>query len=436
MRTARLWTVVAVVGLLASVAAGDWRRQAEERIARHRTSEVSVTVLDAGGTPLPAGTRARLTMTRSAYHWGTALSAKTFAALEPNHPYFRRIPELFNTVVLESSHKWSRYADPERKKLADRAVAWARKNHLAVRGHAMLWGADQHHVMPEPYHEAVTKSKPGLEDEFRADLDAHIARIGAEMPFIYEWDVVNEPIAEPHPMRYLGATTLEQQAKLIAHWLTRARKAAPQARLAINEYNILAGPHKGKDRRFHELCRRLVEMDAPLDTVGFQNHYGHGRTRRDPNKLYDHLERYAKLGLTLSGTEWDTFGGGWSQGRDRKEALQAKGEWLETFLTVFYSHPASTSFLMWGYWDGRHWKNEAALFQKDWTPKPALAVWKKLVLGQWRTDEPLALDESGSARLRAHHGLYELTVHTDGTKHTLPCTIDAKTRAIVLRLKN
>ena len=43
-----------------------------------------------------------------------------------------------------------------------------------------------------------------------------------------------------------------------------------------------------------------------------------------------------------------------------------------------FSHEAYTGFVMWGFWEGAHWKPETALWRKDWTEKPAAKIWKVL----------------------------------------------------------
>jgi len=195
---------------------------------------------------------------------------------------------------------------------------------------------------------------------------------------------------------------------------------------------VLAGPGRGTDRRYFELLEWLVTNDAELDGVGFQNHYWNAQMRRDPEELYAQLERYAALGLTLSATEWDCYGGGWAA--DGVDADVAKAAWLETFLTVFYSHPAAHAFLMWGHWDGQHWKGQGTLFTKDWRTKPALAVWQRLVRGAWRTDERGELDAEGGITLRAHHGEHQLVVTHDGEEHVIDCRIGPETTDLGLQL--
>ena len=57
---------------------------------------------------------------------------------------------------------------------------------------------------------------------------------------------------------------------------------------------------------------------------------------------------------------------------------------------------------MWGFWDGAHWKNNAPLYRRDWSLKPAGAAYRDLVLKTWRTDasgKTGADGDAGDARL-------------------------------------
>jgi hypothetical protein len=71
-------------------------------------------------------------------------------------------------------------------------------------------------------------------------------------------------------------------------------------------------------------------------------------------------------------------------------------------------------FMMWGFWDGKHWHKNAPLFHKDWSPKPAMKAWEELVMGAWRSDERVATGAQGQAQARVHLGDYEVSVEKDG----------------------
>jgi hypothetical protein len=89
---------------------------------------------------------------------------------------------------------------------------------------------------------------------------------------------------------------------------------------------------------------------------------------------------------------------------------------------------------MWGFWDGRHWHNNAPLYRKDWSLKPAGQVYRDLVLGAFRTNLSGNADAAGVYRTRAFLGSYEITVSAAGKSKTVKFELGQGTpaRAIVL----
>nr|WP_255767587.1 hypothetical protein [Haladaptatus halobius] len=56
-------------------------------------------------------------------------------------------------------------------------------------------------------------------------------------------------------------------------------------------------------------------------------------------------------------TEFDMSNENWTD--------KDKADFLYQFLKMVYSRPTTTDFLMWGFWDGRHWQGQAPLFDED-----------------------------------------------------------------------
>jgi hypothetical protein len=59
------------------------------------------------------------------------------------------------------------------------------------------------------------------------------------------------------------------------------------------------------------------------------------------------------------------------------------------------------------------------MFRKDWSERPAVQVWRDLVLGKWWTREQLTTDAKGDAKLRGFYGWYDVTVEHGGKTKTL-----------------
>ncbi len=160
----------------------------------------------------------------------------------------------------------------------DTVLDWAAHFRKAVRGHALVW----HQDLP-PWARAALAEGPA---RARAVLDAHFGRVlSATRTRIRDWDVVNEPVANPpgsdvpeppgNPgdlrdtpwLRALGPD-------YVAIALREARERDPTLRLVLNDYGVEADtPHaEEKRRRLLRLLRDLRGRGVPLDAVGIQGH--------------------------------------------------------------------------------------------------------------------------------------------------------------------
>jgi len=155
-------------------------------------------------------------------------------------------------------------------------IAFAQQNQQRLRGHALLW----HEAMPGWLAPALAEGPARA----RGLLEAHLSTVLAQTrATIRDWDVVNEPIANPpgsdnpHPgdnplretpwFRALGRDYVEIALRF-------ARAQDPTLRLTINEYGIEeATPDADLKRtRLLALLRHLLDRGCPLDAVGIQAH--------------------------------------------------------------------------------------------------------------------------------------------------------------------
>ena len=196
--------------------------------------------------------------------------------------------------------------------------------------------------------------------------------------------------------------------------MAAAREGDPDARLYINDYHILVGDYPAHRDFYEKIIAHLMGGETPVQGIGFQSHYHAHWQRRTPEQLMETLDRFAKFGVPLQATEFDAFGG-WTKDRDLRERLVA--EFMEVFYITLFSHHAVAGITMWGFWDGRHWYNEAPLFREDWSPKPGYHVYHRLVFKDWWTRETLTSDDEGRATVRAFLG-----------DHTVSVTLDDGTR--------
>lgn len=54
-----------------------------------------------------------------------------------------------------------------------------------------------------------------------------------------------------------------------------------------------------------------------------------------------------------------------------------------------FSHPSVDAFIMWGFWDGNHWHQNAPIFNLDWSIKPSGQAYIDKVFNEWWTNEEL-----------------------------------------------
>jgi endo-1,4-beta-xylanase len=357
-------------------------------------------------------------MTRHAFHFGTAISGSYVASSAPEpdrERYLALIPQLFNTVVLENELKWQALAGDWGQgfslDVARRAVRWARDQGLDVRGHVLVWPGWKN--LP-----ARLRGLEGNPERLREEVRAHVRELVTAMRGeLFQWDVVNEPWDNHDLIDRLGRQELVE-------WFREAHAADPAAKLFINDYDILSGgPGDTNHRSTYEgYVRDLIARGAPLDGVGLQGHFGEALTA--PVDVLSLLDRFAAPGPPLTITEYDIV-------TDDEELA---GDFTRDFLTVLFSHPRVEGFLMWGFWDGRHWKNDAPLFRRDWSLKPAGRAYQDLVLGDWWTRATGRTAADGVFRTRGFLGRYRVSVRHRGQKRSGAFTLERAGASVTVRL--
>jgi hypothetical protein len=134
----------------------------------------------------------------------------------------------------------------------------------------------------------------------------------------------------------------------------------------------------------HNRSATQLILPAPVDGIGLQSHFSARVTPMD--ELFKRLDRYAAFGKELEITEFDidTF----------DEVTQA--DCARDFMTATFSYPSAKAFLIWGFWEGSHWRPRGAMLRRDWSPKPNAEVYKDLVFKRWWTNA------NGRPARRAH----------------------------------
>ncbi|MGC4067575.1 MAG: endo-1,4-beta-xylanase [Polyangiaceae bacterium] len=372
-----------------------WRTVAAERIDKLRKAPLSVVVTDAAGKPL-ADAEVKVTLSEHAFGFGTCVPAGRIVSANPADERFKAVvKELFNVATLENDLKWVPLAGDWGSAFtvarATSAIDWLTAKGLDVRGHVLVW----------PGWQNLPKSLRALEGDatkLRAEVDKHIRETATAMKGkVVHWDVLNEPYDNHDLIDILGNEAM-------VDWFKAARASDPDAQLFVNDYAILSGgggttPHRD---HYEKTIRMLLDKGAPLDGIGMQGHFGNSLTA--PEDLTLILDRYAKFNKTIWVTEYDI--------NIDNEGLAAG--YTRDFYTTLFSHPAVGGIVMWGFWDGSHWKNNAPLYRRDWSLKPAGEAYRELVKKLWHTDQTLRTDPQGTISLRGFLGTYNIVVSAKG----------------------
>ncbi len=385
-----------------------WRKAAEQRIEQIRKADMRIEVVTPEGAPV-RGAEVRARLRRHAFGWGTAVAAERLLGTgEDSIRYRQFIPANFNMAVLENDLKWGPW-EQNRNRALD-ALLWLRDNGVRrVRGHNLVWPGWQY--MPDD-----VRNLAGDPEALRQRILARIRDVAtAVRGQVVDWDVVNEPVANREVLDILGDAVM-------ADWFTAAKESDPGARLFINEFAILSsnGANLRKQNAYYRMIEDLLARGAPVQGIGLQGHFD---SATPPERMLEILDRFARLGLPIVITEFDFATG--------DEELQA--QFTRDLMTLAFSHPAVTDFLMWGFWEGSHWKPQGAMIRQNWTEKPNYRVWRELVFERWQTDARGVTGSNGAFSFRGFKGEYEITVEAGG--NSVQATAELAADGQVLRVQ-
>ncbi len=376
MTSLALFGALAMALALQSVAADD---AADAAIRKYRMGTITVHTRP--------GAAVKVTQLSHEFWFGTAVSAGMFgdrADAKVREQYLNILKENFNSAVHENALKW--YSTGRRRGQvdyadADRILQWCEANGIRMRGHCIFWAVDRY----------VQNWVKGLDDDA---LRAAVEQRAKEVPARYagrilEYDVNNEMLHGHYYEHRLGPGIRVQMFK----W---AHEADPQARLFVNDYNILSGNDVDA---YVKQIQGLIDAGAPVGGIGCQGHFG---GHIDMAKVKDSLDRLSKFGLPIRITEFDI----------NTDDEQEKARLLGEFYTTCFAQPAVDGVVMWGFYEGAHWRPKAALWKRDFSPTPAAEVYRELVFNKWWTRFEGKADAEGVCRVPAFFGRH--SIEADG----------------------
>lgn len=361
-----------------------WRQAANTRIDQLRKGNLNVRVVDASGAAV-SGASVKIEMQQHAFPFGSEIDAPT---LFSNSTYQQKALQLFNRVVPGNSLKWGSWECCERN-VGLQMLDFFNSRGISVRGHNVIWPAE--YFMPEDVKNLVYQ---GDKTTLRQRIETRMVDVmTATKGKVVEWDVINEPSYNKFVTNLLGEDEM-------AAWLRRAKQLDPNARLFINDYDNLG--EGTLDVEYKRILQRMQALGAPLEGIGLQGHFAWDLT--PPEELHQRLNDFGKFGVPLAITEFDI--------NISDEGLQAK--YLRDTMTIAFANPHVSSFIIWGFWEGKHWLPQGALYRTDWSIKPSGQVWSDLIFKQWWTNVTGTSSSSGTYGTRGFLGKYKISVTKDG----------------------
>lgn len=370
-----------------------WRKAAEERIEKVRKGDLTVAVKDKAGNPVP-GAHVSVSMRKHAFLFGSAVSGVALSgqrlSAENLARYKQEIVQRFNFAVMENEMKWPQWSNEASRPATMAAVDWLRQNGLQVRGHNLVWPSWRNTNVKAAMD---AKNDPAALAKVITD---HITETTtAFRGRVVDWDVINETFTNHDFMDILGRHAM-------VDWFNAARAGDPNAKLFINDFNILEGADQGHQDDYAATIQYLIDQGAPIDGIGLQSHFPARVTPMD--ELLRRLDRFAAFGKELEITEFDID--------TSDEATQA--DYTRDFMTAVFSYPQVKAFLMWGFWEGSHWRPRGAMLRRDWSPKPNAEAYQDLVFKRWWTNADGKTGVQGTFVTRGFLGDYDIEAEAGG----------------------
>lgn len=269
--------------------------------------------------------------------------------------------------------------------LADKMVAYCKKNGIEVNAHTLIW----HSQMPG-FARRISNA-----DSFRTFFTNHINTVAARYDGkVKSWDVVNEALNEDGSMRKSAFTRMLGD-DFVTEAFRLAQKAAPNTELYYNDYN---NEQPAKRAGCIRLIKKIQEAGVRIDGVGIQGHWHLGKL---PLKdIEESIQQYAALGLKVMFTELDievlprNVSGADVNQRMRADSTmnpyrnglpdsvqQKLAADYATLFNLFLKYKDNiTRVTFWGVNDGQSWlngwpvpgrTNYPLLFDRQFNPKPA-----------------------------------------------------------------
>lgn len=367
------------------LAQGDGLRVAIEQL---RKAPINITVVNGQNEPVSQA-QVHLEQLSHDFPLGVALSTDMFedGGNKSQQESYRKIAqELFNAAVHENALKW--YAtEPERGQVsyddADRILAWSQGQGWTMRGHTLFWEDEQFNqswlkdLPPQELRVAVQKRAMEVCRRYRGKID--------------EFDVNNELLHGDFYRSRLGPGIIKEMFE----W---CHQGNPDAVLYVNDFGIIEGDRLDD---YATLIRDLLDQGVPIGGIGIQAHLEYPLNEE---RMQRALNTLAQFNLPIKLTEISV-------------SLDSEAEQAETLRNIYriaFAHPAVEEILLWGFWQGNHWRPQAALYRQDFSPKPAAEAYRSLIFEEWWTEIQGQTNDEGHWSDRGFLGQYQIRITANG----------------------
>ncbi len=414
-----------------------WRTKALTHIEATRKANLTIAVTKADGT---AATKAGVVIRQlnSSFNWMTSAQPSDIVGgpnLTPDITaqdrklYRTAIKANFNGASMQNELKWPDWEGDQNT--PTKALAWFRVNNLRTRGHNLYWPSiANNYQLPsdiqDPATPVATVRQRSLDHINKINpnnkTEGQVAQLAGQIP---EWDVVNEPYNNAYLQGLIAVPPFVQQTpgvlgnNIVVDWYKLVHATDPNTLLYLNDYNIFDNLDPVHRAYTVAYATFIKAGGAQLDGIGFQSHFGAaGPVFSDMDEtlaLFDPLVNHYGV------TEFDAV--------TLDENLQA--DILSDFATYIFGSPKFSTFQIWGFWDGNQDSRNGPLYRRDWSLKPAGALWQQLTQKTWRTNTAGYINGQGQFSTRAFLGRYKITVSACGKTTTLIQDVTAATTVTV-----